>query len=413
LPADAPPSSAPATDVQEAVGKTDRAISKIRIVTDADVTTETIEVTFDGAKVLEYRLKAAGTGVEVHAKWYSPAVGASEGLFVVDGKTLSGTIDGRAFKADSVADSSDRWKFDDGGGAPGLQFPATVAAHGERALTEARRVFAAKAPRLRANSDGIGVAVAALQSNPDLGHFSIPGTEAPCNECRAACAGSGVLAGGACGFFTFGLGTVFCAAGALALVESCITVGCSHFCCPVQCSSSRCCSAGESCLNTGSGLCCSSGKRSCEGRQCCTDEQACISQGPNRGSCCDSASACGPSCCDSAEVCQNSGTGQCCRPDKVCGTACCGGANSPVDSFCANGARSLCCLAGETDCNGVCCGGNHECRNNQCSFKQTLDCGSMAACVDPSTGQPIPGFVCPGPRGVCGTTSGCCFHEPA
>src|SRR5260221_520887 len=283
---------------------------------------------------------------------------------------LSGFLDGRSFNADSVDSPSESWRFADGGHLPRLQVPTALTTHGERALADARRAFVAKTAAQPSQAlDGVGTARAALQPAPDFGHLSIPSTEAPCNECRAGCAAAGIAAGLACGFLTFGLGAVACGLGAAAGVETCITAGCSHSCCPVQCSSSRCCSSGESCLNTGSGLCCSSGKRSCEGRQCCTDDQTCISQGPSRGSLCNFASACGPSCCDSTEVCQNSGAGQCCRPDKICGSACCGVANSPVESFCVNGSRSLCCLSGETDCNGVCCGGNHECRSNQCVFK--------------------------------------------
>lgn len=107
----------------------------------------------------------------------------------------------------------------------------------------------------------------------------------------------------------------------------------------------------------------------------------------NRDSiCCTKQRECGLHCCAEGRNYINEITGKCCSPDKKCGTACCEPDN-PLPgfinlAFCANAARSLCCVTNEIDYNGLCCKSTL-CCNGVC-------CGAGTACLDGVCAVPPP-----------------------
>jgi hypothetical protein len=182
-------------------------------------------------------------------------------------------------------------------------------------------------------------------------------------------------------------------------------------CCPsAKACGSACCGAGESCQRTSTGaqVCCATplcGDQCCGSGAVCSNNTCCTA--PFAAACCATDSLCGQDCCGPDEVCQNGS--QCCLPSQQCGSICCGRSGPLQVEFCA--APDLCCPIGATACNGSCCPGpNKICLNNQCVFKPTLVCTGTTACVDPSTGLPLPGTPCG--IGVCDTTTGCCVQPP-
>jgi hypothetical protein len=134
----------------------------------------------------------------------------------------------------------------------------------------------------------------------------------------------------------------------------------------------------ETCLNQGSGLCCSFGKRPCAGRACCSEGQTCCGTG---------------SCCRENSNCIE---GACCSPSERCGTKCCNPDTDTGDDFhlyhCANAAKSLCCFEGEVEVGntGKCCPrGSILLGGTKCCDPRSILCGGEC-CVgtcDTSSGE--------------------------
>ena len=105
-------------------------------------------------------------------------------------------------------------------------------------------------------------------------------------------------------------------------------------CMPVHCGSAACFS-NETCLNTGTGLCCGPGTSACAGAIYCNSPgvpgvsaENCIA---GAGTCCPATQTiCGNQCCPPGNAC-NAATGQCCPPGAACtpcghqGQPCCPG----------------------------------------------------------------------------------------
>ena len=168
---------------------------------------------------------------------------------------------------------------------------------------------------------------------------------------------------------------------------------CSYgpICCPVKCDNAPpsngpglCCAAGNKCVDATNGYCCPDGYNTactsgfcvcCPGNQavcnglCCAPGQACSKQ----GTCCPSASICHGECCTAGTKCLPGG---CCLARNVCGNTCC-------DGVCKNGkctpapSPGSICLTGVM-INGKCCPSDLACGNVCCPKGQ--------ACVDPKNG---------------------------
>jgi hypothetical protein len=132
-------------------------------------------------------------------------------------------------------------------------------------------------------------------------------------------------------------------------------------CCPISCGPELfCCFEGETCLDSGKGLCCSAGTLPCYGaRESCYDPgtETCMLSGLD----CPTGLACGDNCCDLTEICADGNCITNCASfgAVLCGSECCDeDTGQCIDGVCCPIAQAC----GETCCpgwdDGTCCGGS-------------------------------------------------------
>ncbi len=185
-----------------------------------------------------------------------------------------------------------------------------------------------------------------LSQKGEPGRPSSPHKSAECNSCRNFCGTkfiactAGTIFG--CWAGCFGLAAVPIVGAALVVTcnvlcnlvlqprcatdySDCLENCRNQFCCPVSCgpSATQCCAAGESCLNSATGLCCRVGLTPCRGKTCFDN---------------------------AAENCMPDGSA--CPKEKTCGSNCC---KSPGGGFgteenCVSPVHHLCCRVGLIAC---------------------------------------------------------------
>ena len=245
------------------------------------------------------------------------------------------------------------------------------------------------------------------------GHVSAPGASSQCSDCHNNCqytaVGQWANALGGCA----GLGEIPLVGAALAaacvgtaalaiyFVERSCESSCNNVgspCCPVPCGPEPfCCFEGESCLDSGQGLCCPPGTQPCIGAQeSCYDQRTekCMSSGLG----CPTALVCGDKCCNPFEACVG-GTCTSCTPELggiPCGSACCDASTQQ----CINNA----CCPNAQACGGTCCPDGTVCNaSGQCVVPQSCSPGEHL-CVNATTRAQT---CCPGDAACCDDGS-CC-----
>jgi hypothetical protein len=352
---------------------------------------ETGSLLIGGAsEIFSYSILAVpGQPTHVTVHWGPHVRGAHDATFDITGQTMTGNIDGRVFLPFPLGGDPATATFVDGGPSPKLQTNGPV-------LEAIKRLEPLVADAIASCNitTTAGVSLHVLSdTTQDPGHVTDTFGAAGCIACKAAVFGTAALGAIACAAqctATFGISCGNCGeerAAAVAYGDFVCEEG--GICCPTRCvgfvggtSGEECCGSDETCLNAALGLCCSAGKQPCGGQACCASDQTCISTSPSQGTCCPNDSACGNACCTSEGF---------------------------FTSYCADRASSLCCHTGEVPCAGVCCGGSHECKNDVCVFKQTLNCGTEPQCVTAS-GQLDPS-LCPA-TDFCASDTGCCAIIP-
>jgi len=365
-----------------------------------------LDVTLGGRPALSIVSSAASDGARrVTVEYGEGFEGVKRATYEsADGKTFTGTVDGRAFAPGPIGSGAPAPAFADGRPAPTLSVDPVVRA----ALGEALDAVKRKASSHDA-SPATGSAPTPIPFAQPM--FGVPGRfddtqgTASCHGCIDAVYAGQVLcdigAVAACwGSFGFG-----CGEAVAACVEE-VTVGLTAchepgaLCCPVACGPTdfagtveSCCYGGDTCLNPNTpGLCCAPGTQACGGKVCCTPDAPCQAEA---GFCCPVQQTCGTGkdalCCDQGTACIG---GQCCPADHVAndGTCCISPTLNGVccDQFGEEACNGSCCT-------GTCCGGDVCCPTGQacttaggcCGAGQAacgaLCCAAGQVCLDPST----------------------------
>lgn len=198
-------------------------------------------------------------------------------------------------------------------------------------------------------------------------------------------------------------------------LEACYASG--NGCCPVGCGlqvDSRngvityinCCSPGDTCLGQNSGHCCPKSNLVC-GDTCCD---------PGVTSCTQD-NTCG--CYGNLVGCE----GKCCQPgDVCCGGECCPSGLCQNDHCCINHCGDGCCGPFSACCNNVCCPPNAQCIGGHCCPKEqscgSVCCGSGTVCEDARIGRCGTAVTCGPLQRPCtsmtgqGYTTVCCERSP-
>jgi hypothetical protein len=385
--------------------------------------------------------------------------GVTQGSFVDNGVTLTGSIDGRTIKPVTLSTfhATDSLTFTDGKPAPTI-VPNTSAMTELTKLTKVARTTGleacepaatleisrlssafpgsstgadgpplpttpAPAPSVTAKGPGVaqgtpangGVAIgtslyegtgATSQNTPD--DWETPG----CQQCQSDCA-TDILS-----WLTLGAGEALC------MVDCFIPGhGCTEEVCGVgtscdsnqSCCGSICCGSDATCGNDKLGDCCPKDNPvACgdstgawcfpQGTSCCGD----LLFGCDPGYVCTNVTGTTASCCPAGQVDK---AGQCCSTGILCDGACC-----PGGSTCSNG---QCCF-GPTDSKGECCGFDGTVVNGACCAAGqacgSACCGTGLACLNAATSQcgaPPPPATCATGKVTCmdGDTAYCCFPD--
>lgn len=400
-------------------------------------------LTVSGSVLQRAHRRGTDTRFEVDASYGREVTGIRALSYVVADGMFIGEIDGRSTGLVPIADvEPSRLTFADGSPLPDARFPADVQDVHSALLGEMRMLLdrcGGAAPGPRGPRSAIS---GSWGGSYDPGHDSDPESSAECYACRFSChvAAGACLAGviGGC-VWTGPLG-LFCGiggtAGCLATLAGCLGLCHSVFCCPVGCGGLNiCCNAGESCLSTTTGLCCSEGRTPCHGRSCCGDTEVCMPSGDFRGLCCRPQNVCHDNCCTDAQGCISEGAnaGTCCLPDNICNGDCCGDDEACLptgpfeDDVCCDAEHSCgeeCCgdLESCNEATGTCCGfGSPVCGDGCCEVGDVClggetCCPSGRACgdtccpegsgCDPETGECA--APCPDGGTYCSATGSCC-----
>jgi hypothetical protein len=308
-----------------------------------------------GSPLLRMETDSQDEKEDTNVRYFSPISGVQEAFGFSDGVIMTGTIDGRDTEEVDVGTPPDQIGFLDGGSAPQLVFPGNL-------KNEVGRLFKLAQPQIRAclkKVTGASQAGDATLEAPGVeGHFSDTFFPLKCQTCRGECAVAwascfhgAVLASIPCNAFY-----ALCFAGEVALCTGAEII-CDKFChaaggpcCPVACGGEKkpfffgpdprrgnsvgCCTSGETCLDRGQGLCCSSGLKPCGG-SCCGDPNVCLGQGKG-ATCCSPGQVCGSACCSPQQVCQKIGGTSTCR-FPCAQNSDCGGQDICVNGVCEPG----------------------------------------------------------------------------
>jgi hypothetical protein len=379
----------------------------------------------------------------------TPDQGTASAIFSDDGKSLTGSIDGRPFLPVALAGGvvQSAIAFGDGLAAPSVHLPAETAAGIEGLLGIAKTdaplccpggqatagAIAAAIARLvgllppaftggdpgaapsttvpsSATSDAITVPVPSTVSQatityapegvaPDFSGASSPNTlddvETPaCQQCAHDCANSGLL-----NVITLGSYGDFCYFDCFYPTNGCGQKYCDliHSCDnDEQCCGSVCCGPGTVCGDSSESTCCPSdapvGCGDVTGVTCFVSGSSCCGTldtacGPGQE--CTNVTATLAQCCAPA----NATTGGTCCDQPTCGGECCDQGSCVMGVCCFGPVNSLgqCCPGGltQTTCNGECCTGMCTSNGSCCATGSTV-CGSACcttsqACLDSAT----------------------------
>jgi len=353
-------------------------------------------------------------------------------LASTDGRTVTGTMNGRALKPFTLGGGTTALEFVDGGKPPKIRVKPAF----EQALQQLKGLeTSCAAHSAAAADDGVQEYFLGLD----------------CTLCEAACGIAlwGCDAGAALGFIgceagTVGTATLGCVAAFSAAEAGCLETedACSNncetgsSCCPVACAGgtpnaasstefcARTCNAGSTCCGgdkNPNGVCCDKAADCCgtstptclEGifaGDRCVDQHSGAFCFAGEGDVCGSTDQPGraPCCPGSDPVCRNASENLCCKrgAGDACGNAqerkCCP-EGSPV---CRNEAAGLCCPTGAGDvCGDECCSANTpHCGGGTCC-KQSDACGGEGDCC-PSQNLCRGKTCCASPSTTCG--SACC-----
>ena len=269
------------------------------------------------------------------------------------------------------------------------------------------------------------------------GHVSAPGLSSQCNTCTTLCAAAAqagfdaaVIGCLALAWIPFVGGVAYAAcvataAGVAYVAANICTSNCQNVgspCCPIPCGPEPyCCFEGETCLDSGLGLCCPFGTAPCYGTGAPAEScyslltEKCLPSGP-----CSNQQVCGENCCSVfGETCIDGNCVSACLPGQTtCGTQCCNEATEQcIDNNCCPNPRAcgeICCPPGlvcdPTNPNVPCVvpppcpAGEYLCisadHTTQTCCAEDEDCCDDGLCCGGSA-SPFGGFTCQGFPSVC------------
>jgi hypothetical protein len=297
-------------------------------------------------------------------------------LASADGRTVTGTVDGRALAPFALGSAPGALAFADGGASPRVRIkPVVRQALRKLSTLDLAACAAAGSPAL--------VSPRPLLSDCELCLDA-------CFIAYWSCNTAALIALGACEAVTVGAGTPLCvptyllaAAGCHKAMFDCSTA-CTNgtSCCPVPCA------GGHGVAISDTAFC----------QQTCSDGAVCCGGASDaRGQCCDKAAdCCGATCLEglfAGDRCVNPSTGAFCFkefPGDVCGDT-----SQPTSAFCCPVGAPVCRDAGKH----VCC---------PAGAGEVCSVDGQAGCCPPNAPRCIKGSACCAPQDVCGAEGACC-----
>jgi hypothetical protein len=321
--------------------KSDALSLEEQVIFGPDGQTDVTTIKRKGASLIHTETQSSEGGEDVAITYSAPITGIRQSFGFTDGDVMSATIDGRDTLQMDVSTPPDQMGFLDGRPAPKVGYPGNL-------KKEIANLLKAARPQARACIEkqlgGKTSSAAELAAAGVEGHPSDTFTNLKCQGCRGTCHAGAVycaygIAGSsaACGPFAVlcvAAGLAGCTGAQILCLKGCHSSG--SFCCPVACGGEGkpfyfapsprtpfvgCCKGGETCLDRGPGLCCSSGFPPC-GKTCCGGGNVCLGSGSN-ATCCAAGEVCGPFCCGAGHKCARSGNNfsclDACTRDDECG----------------------------------------------------------------------------------------------
>jgi hypothetical protein len=391
---------------------------------DRTAKTSTTLIKIDGQEAFRLTRRQTRTGKTLSPATSHTTAGPAFGVDSLeldsDGKTLTGTINGRAIVPFDLSSGGGPAgiKFADGKPAPQGSVDPAVRDAVAQAFQKAKQDASLCVPPREYHPDYIKGEGKAVYEFPADAGFS-PACQTCFNDCYTNYNNCSYAAAFGCAGPWYPV-CIAIALNACGGAQSGCEDSCAYgsVCCPLQCDNAPpsngpglCCEAGQICVDPTNGYCCPEGySRACAGGVqsdcvCCPDTQATCN-----GTCCDTGQSCSQEgicchqyefntrpvsckgvCCGAGQICAG---GFCCDKKSACKDQCCDGTCKDgkccVGSWCGD----KCCAYGcdkDNNCkpNPLCLGGqwiNGSCCQNQ-NVCGKVCCPSNKTCLDAATGS--------------------------